>query len=184
MLRRVLLIPGIHDSAPAHWQSHWERMYPQVRRVRQADWDAPHCADWVAAIEDAVEAETARPILVAHSLGCLAAAHWASQSRIGCHGLLLVAVPDVRSPNFPASTQGFDPPPASLGGARAVVVGSETDPYAAPGYAKQLARRWRVSYVNAGRAGHLNEASELAAWSDGWALIERWRCEPGSPYAA
>ena len=184
MLRRVLLIPGIHDSGPAHWQSRWEHLYPQVRRIRQDDWNAPHCDEWVAAIERAVEAETARPILVAHSLGCLAAARWAAQTRIGSHGLLLVAIPDARSPKFPAEAQGFDPPPTTLHGARGVIVGSENDPYAAPGYARKLAESWRASYVSAGLAGHLNESSGLGDWPDGWALIEGWRCEPGSPYAA
>jgi predicted alpha/beta hydrolase family esterase len=184
MLRRILLIPGIHDSGPAHWQSRWEYLYPQVRRIRQDNWDAPQCAEWVATIERAVEAETARPILVAHSLGCLAVAHWAAQTRIGSHGLLLVAVPDARSAKFPAAARGFEPLPATLRGARAVIVGSENDPYAAPDFGRKLAQTWGASYVNAGRAGHLNESGNVGDWPEGWTLIERWRCEPGSPYAA
>jgi predicted alpha/beta hydrolase family esterase len=162
MLRRILLIPGIHDSGPAHWQSRWEHLYPQVRRIRQDDWDAPQCAEWVATIERAVEAETARPILVAHSLGCLAAAHWAAHTRIGSHGLLLVAVPDARSAKFPTAARGFEPLPATLHGARAVIVGSENDPYA---IGRKAGLWWSAGAANPARPmPHNRPSADLAPY--------------------
>jgi len=41
-------------------------------------------------------------VLVAHSLGCLAAARWVVQRRSAIRGMFLVAPPDTAGPKFPA----------------------------------------------------------------------------------
>src|SRR5213075_118568 len=51
----ILILPGINDSGPAHWQSLWEATIPGARRVLQDDWDNPDRAAWVAALARAVE---------------------------------------------------------------------------------------------------------------------------------
>jgi predicted alpha/beta hydrolase family esterase len=43
MTTRVLILPGLGNSGPDHWQSHWERGDAACRRVEQDDWDAPDC---------------------------------------------------------------------------------------------------------------------------------------------
>jgi len=74
-MNTILTVPGIGNSGPAHWQTLWERSFEGVRRVQQRDWERPRCRDWVAAIDAAVAACAAPPVIVAHSLGCLAALH-------------------------------------------------------------------------------------------------------------
>jgi predicted alpha/beta hydrolase family esterase len=71
----ILVIPGLGGSGPDHWQSRWEAKIPAVRRVIQADWEKPGLDAWRDRIVAEVE-RAARPvILVAHSLGVLAAVH-------------------------------------------------------------------------------------------------------------
>ena len=45
---RVLIVPGLHNSGPEHWQSRWQRLYPQFERVEQDDWNLPDLAAWSA----------------------------------------------------------------------------------------------------------------------------------------
>lgn len=75
----VLILPGIGNSGPQHWQTLWQNSHPDFVRVEQRDWDRPVCAEWVAALDAAVRAAGPQAVLVAHSLGCLAVAHWAAQ---------------------------------------------------------------------------------------------------------
>ncbi len=63
-----LIVPGYGDSGPEHWQSQWQRQDARFRRVEQRDWFNPVCAEWVANLEDAVEAAGPDCVLVAHSL--------------------------------------------------------------------------------------------------------------------
>ena len=76
----VLVLSGIGNSGPQHWQSLWQRRHPQWQRVNLGNWDSPVCEDWVRALDVAVEACLSPPVLVAHSLGCLLVAHWAHHS--------------------------------------------------------------------------------------------------------
>src|SRR3546814_16550606 len=67
---KILTIPGLHNSGPAHWQSLWQQKFPDTRRVDLGDWDNPDQALWVARIADAIDAESAPVLIAAHSLGC------------------------------------------------------------------------------------------------------------------
>ena len=90
-MRPVLLVPGIYNSGPRHWQSLWQTQHTGVVRVEQADWAHPQCDAWVQAIDAAITAAGQPPIVVAHSLGCLALARWAASALTAVHALLLVA---------------------------------------------------------------------------------------------
>src|SRR5258708_35444679 len=79
-MRSVLLVPGIGNSGPAHWQSLWQAKHPDVRRVMQRDWDHPVCDEWVGALDHAVGQAAVLPVLAAHSLGCAPAPHRPSRS--------------------------------------------------------------------------------------------------------
>jgi predicted alpha/beta hydrolase family esterase len=43
--RTVLIIPGLGDSGPQHWQTLWEASHPEYRRVQQSDWEQPRRED-------------------------------------------------------------------------------------------------------------------------------------------
>jgi len=173
----VLIVPGIGNSGPGHWQSLWQIQHPNVSRVTQRDWDHPVREDWVEAIEHAVAQATAPPILVAHSLGCLAVAHWAARSARPCFAALLVAVPDPCSPVFPAEATGFAPLPASLRKVRVTMVSSNDDPYATPSYTEERVVAWAAQHIRLAQRGHINAASGLGEWPEGWAIVSRWRNE-------
>jgi hypothetical protein len=44
--------------------------------VDQDDWDTPAKSDWVAALDSVIRRSEKSTILVAHSVGCIAAIHW------------------------------------------------------------------------------------------------------------
>ena len=82
----VLILPGIGNSGPQHWQTLWELRHPQWQRVNLGDWDGPVCEDWVRSLDVAVQACPDPPVLVAHSLACLLVAHWAHRSATSSEG--------------------------------------------------------------------------------------------------
>lgn len=185
---RVLLQPGIHGSGPAHWQSRWLARHDGVRRIEQHDWDRPDCSTWADAIDAALRTEAAPVLLVAHSLGCLALAHWAARQPAPAagrprHRLMMVAVPDPLGPNFPAAASGFAPLPGHVSGHALLMVSSEDDSYANPAHTQGRVQAWRATHLALGRHGHLNADSGLGDWPDGWALASRWRDPAFDPAA-
>ncbi|MET0793506.1 MAG: alpha/beta hydrolase, partial [Polyangiaceae bacterium] len=48
----VLILPGLGNSGPGHWQTLWQAAYG-YRRVEQADWDQPSRADWLVNLKQA-----------------------------------------------------------------------------------------------------------------------------------
>src|SRR5580698_3746628 len=94
MVYPVFVVPGIGNSGPLHWQSVWEASHPDWQRLVVEDWDQVACDDWVSAIEHQLTQSDHDTLIVAHSLGCLAVAHWASRYSPRIRGALLVAVPD------------------------------------------------------------------------------------------
>ena len=71
----ILIIPGRGNSGPGHWQSIVEENLPGTLRVQQENWDTPSLEAWARNIDHAVRKLDHRPLLVAHSFGCLAAAY-------------------------------------------------------------------------------------------------------------
>ena len=59
-MARVLILPGLGDSGPQHWQSLWQRSDPRIRRVEQHDWHAPQLDAWCETLERAVGESTER----------------------------------------------------------------------------------------------------------------------------
>jgi predicted alpha/beta hydrolase family esterase len=77
----VLIIPGIGNSGPDHWQTLWESADPSLVRIQVKDWEHPTCACWVEAIDTQARVAGESLVVAAHSVGCLAFAHWAARSR-------------------------------------------------------------------------------------------------------
>jgi predicted alpha/beta hydrolase family esterase len=174
-MRTVFTVPGISNSGPDHWQSRWERQHPAVQRIQQHDWDQPVASHWIAGIDAAVRAQTAPPVVVAHSLGCLATVMWAAMSDAPLRGLLLVAPPDPAGLRFPIEAKGFGSLPHTLRAREVTIVSSVDDPYSDHAFVLRCVRAWRAEHVALQRAGHINAASGLGDWPEGWRLVERWR---------
>ncbi|MDR6739948.1 putative alpha/beta hydrolase family esterase [Herbaspirillum sp. 1173] len=174
MHHSVLVVPGIGNSGPSHWQSLWQSSHPNWRRLIVGNWDKVECDDWVSALERQLVNAPANTLLVAHSLGCLAVAHWAEQSGKKIGGALLVAVPDPAAPSFPrGSAHGFSPLPLVPLRFPSVVVCSADDPYGSVEHGRECANAWGSEFVEVGAKGHLNAESNLGAWPEGLNLLAR-----------
>lgn len=177
-------MPGLGSSGPSHWQTVWERSRPDTVRAELGIWDAPHRNAWVTKLGRAVANARAPVILVAHSLGCLAVAWWASLSPQPygwpVAGALLVAPADVDHPGAPDATRSFAPAPRLPLPFPSILVASSDDPWIAPDRAHSLAAEWGSHFVEAGALGHLNAASEIGAWPEGQELLDRVIAASGS----
>lgn len=180
----TLILPGLFNSGPEHWQTHWERLDATCRRVEQTDWATPRCADWVAGLDAAIAGLTREAVLVAHSSACALVAHWAAAAPPAhlarVRGALLVAPSDPAGPRYPAGPEGFGPVPEQRLPFPSIVVASADDEYVTLERARAYAAAWRSRFVDAGAAGHLNGASGLGAWPAGYALLESLRAAPSA----
>ena len=114
-------------------------------------------------------------VLIAHSLGCVAVAHWAAAFGHRLRGALLVAPVDVETPGFAAfPTTGFKPMPLQQLPFPSTVVASTTDEWVTLGRARQFANAWGSEFIDIGAAGHINAASGHGSWPEGLALLQKW----------
>lgn len=94
----LLLVPGWRNSGPHHWQSRWQLLHPEMARVDFGEWHHPHPRAWTDVLHQAVLASPSPPLLIAHSLGCLAVANVMALRSILCH----LAHETQASPRWPA----------------------------------------------------------------------------------
>ncbi|MEZ5923847.1 MAG: alpha/beta hydrolase [Hyphomicrobiaceae bacterium] len=172
----ILIVPGWTNSGPEHWQTRWERKLANARRVEQADWDRPVCADWVARIVDAVRQAKRPVVLIAHSCGVSAVVHAAPKllpDKVA--GALLVAPPDYESAarwtepgsDWLVRESGFHPVPTAPLPFPSMVIASRNDPFASYEMAQEMALDWGSDIVDAGQSGHLNTVSGHGPWPEG-----------------
>lgn len=154
---RLLIVPGLHDSGPAHWQTWLQAGDRRAVRVEQRDWTKPDLERWSARIASTLERAGPGPwIAVGHSFGCLALARHlatAADAGAGIGAALLVAPADPAKFGITALLpQRALPVPSTL-------IGSETDPWMSATEARRWAQRWASHWINLGDAGHINAES-------------------------
>lgn len=169
----VLTFPGLGNSGPDHWQSLWEQANPGFVRIPQRDWDKPICDEWASVLESTVRRIGPSVVVVAHSLACLAVAHWAARPHSPIKAALLVAVPDPDGPRFPVEAVGFSPLPQQRFPFPSMVVASTDDPYGSLAHAAACASAWGSRLVDIGAAGHINAGSGLGRWPEGRELLRQ-----------
>lgn len=178
----VLILPGLWNSGPRHWQSLWHERNPHWRRAEHRDWTNPHCDEWVAELDAAIADCQGAPILVAHSLGCMLVAHWAlSGSPLKVAGAFLVAPSDVEAASYPSDLNCWAPIPLQALPFPSLVVGSANDPFSSPERTRAFAAAWGSRLVEIGDAGHLNTDSGHGDWPDGLRLLEQFCDEISGP---
>ncbi len=170
--RTVLILPGWLGSGPDHWQMHWARSYGYTV-VEQNDWQRPRRGDWLARLDEVITDAPGSLVLVAHSLGCILVAAWASFSRhtARVQGALLVAPGDVETPEFKDRLPGWAPVLRQPLPFKSILVGSQNDPYCRADRAQAMARSWGAQWLDLGSAGHINADSSLGDWPEGHALL-------------
>lgn len=159
----LLIVPGLHGSEEAHWQSQWQQQLPFTLRVQQRDWSKPDLSVWSERV-----VETARVldefVIVAHSFGVLASVRALPKLGNRVKGLFLVA------PAEPAKFGVESLLPATSLNLPGRLIASRNDPWLSFERAKSLAKRWQLPLIDAGAAGHINVASGHGAWPQG----QRW----------
>lgn len=170
----ILIVPGYLNSGPGHWQSLWEAQMRNAHRVEMPNWEFPRRIEWMEALDEAIRKandEGAPPLLVGHSLGCLAIVHWAEAYDRPVHGALLVAPTDVESTSTLDVLRGFAPVPRFGLPFPCRVVASSDDPYLPILRARAFASAWDAVLSEIGPAGHINAASGFGDWPRGEALL-------------
>lgn len=173
---RLLIVPGLDNSGPDHWQTAWERERGDCHRVELGCWDDPIRNVWISRLDQAVHDARGEVVLIAHSLGCHAVAWWArllgpsGLSRV--RGALLVAPPDVDLPAVDYRLARFGPTPEVALPFPAFLVASRDDHYATFERSRAMARSWGALLLDAGALGHVNARSEIGSWPQGQALAD------------
>jgi predicted alpha/beta hydrolase family esterase len=174
----VLIVPGLRDHVPQHWQTLLASRLPRVRTVEPMGREDLDCARKVAAIEREANAIKGPLILVAHSGGVIMAIHWAKQTQRAVHGALLAAPPDFERAmpaEYPTIDElragGWLPVPRDRLPFSSIVAASRNDPLARFERVAELARDWDSKLVDLGKVGHLNPASGFGDWAGADCLI-------------
>lgn len=165
----ILILPGYAGSEEEHWQARWAARLKTARIVAQDDWHRPDPEAWRSRVVDAVQAATRPVILIAHSLGVVAAVEAAPRFPKGVvRGALLVAFPDIEAgADLPESVRAFAPVPRDPLPFPSLLVASRTDPHCTYERAEDYAYAWGSALVDAGEAGHINVASGHGPWPEG-----------------
>jgi len=167
----VLILPGLGNSGPDHWQTHWQLEHG-YQRVEQANWDRPMLHDWLHTLQQAVNAQSRGVVLVAHSLACSLVAHFATTRPDRVLGALLVSPADVESERCtPNEARCFSPIPLTPLSFPAHVVASSNDPYVDRERAEFFATSWGAGFTDIGLSGHINASSGHGAWPEGHAIF-------------
>lgn len=175
MTPTLIIVPGLGDSGPQHWQTLWETKFGAARVV-QDDWEYPTPAGWSARLQEAIDATPGELVLAGHSCGVLTIVHWAhlygGHERV--RGALLVAPTDAEQPGMleadPVVCQ-MAPVPMQPLPFPALIIASENDPYVTLDRATAFAEAWEADLVSAGEAGHINENSGHGEWEEGEILL-------------
>lgn len=177
----VLIVPGLRDEAPGHWQallSHERDAVVSMPALGRQNIDL-HAR--IAAIESTVSSIDGPVIVVAHSGGAIAAAHWAWRTQAAnVLGALLATPPAFVSPlgpEYPPLEKfkecGWLPLPSGPLPIRTIVAASRNDALGSYEQVSELARRWGAELVDLGEVGHLNPVSGYGPWPAARDLIER-----------
>lgn len=166
-------IPGLGNSGEKHWQTNFETIGLNIKRIEQKDWDAPVCSDWIATIDETLkDYDLANVVLVGHSLGCATITKWATDFNRKIRGALLVAPSDLEAPAYDFPAKGFTITKEKLP-FKSIVVASSNDPWVTIERAEYFAGLWGSEFINIGDAGHINSASGHYEWPEGIEILKR-----------
>lgn len=170
----ILILPGLGNSGPEHWQRRWAARLGTARVVEQEDWDHPDRGAWIRTIERAILMSTRPVVLIAHSLGVSAAVHTAQRLvDTKVRGAFLVAPPDHEGEEIPREAQGFGHVPRDPLPFPSMLVASTNDPLCSVERAVDMAAAWGSDIHFAGAAGHINAASGHGPWPEGLVMFTR-----------
>ncbi len=168
----VLILPGLGGAGEDHWQTHWERAFPDFVRVQQADWENVAYDEWAPRLTAAVNQAPRPVVLIAHSLGTSLTMKWsfdqpAAAGKVA--GAFLVAPSDrdrFRVQNRP-EPRGFGQMLLKRLPFPSMVVASRNDDRVSFDRAQEFAKAWGSTLTDAGSLGHIGSAAKLGLWPAG-----------------
>jgi len=173
MNANIFTVPGLYNSGPQHWQTHWEKQHGFIR-IEQKEWETPVCSDWLQTIDATVTQHPLKNIIfIGHSLACCTIVRWAEKYKRTIKGTLLVGPSDVDAPSYPPGTSGFAPMPVYRLTFPSIVIASSNDEYVTMERAKYFADSWGSELINAGDLGHINSSSNLGNWPFGFSILKK-----------
>ncbi|WP_246236011.1 RBBP9/YdeN family alpha/beta hydrolase [Acerihabitans arboris] len=165
---RVVLVPGINDSGPEHWQTCWQRGFPAWRRIAQRNWLQPDLDGWQMAIRRALGEPSPPALLIGHSFGALSSWYYASRFTGRIAGVVLVAPAEPVRFEIEDRILPVRLPVPSL------MFASHNDPLLTFGRAQYWADAWGSELVDVGEAGHINAQSGFGEWPHGLGCVEQF----------
>lgn len=168
-----LILPGYGNSDEDHWQTYFEKKLPQCHRIVQNSWDNPVCEDWINTIQHYVSQFPPETIiLVSHSLGGIALAHWVLRYQMKIKGAFLVAPPNLETPYIDLKLESFLPLPTLKFPFPSCLIASSNDPWTNLEKSRLFAENWGSKLINIGEAGHINTSSGYGTWETGLELLK------------
>lgn len=176
----VLIVPGLRDHVPQHWQTHLQATLPRARTVAPLEHDKLSCRARVDALHHELAAIDGPVILVAHSAGVMIVVHWALHHQRTIKGALLAAPADLELPlpqGYPRvdelQANGWLPIPRRPLAFPSIVAASRNDPLARFDRVAAMATDWSGTLLDLGNVGHLNPASGFGPWAAAGDLIDQ-----------
>ena len=174
----ILMVPGLREHVPDHWQTLLEAKLPKATSVPRMAHDKLSCAAWVDELDRTLAAIDGPVLLVAHSAGVMITVHWARRHARAIHGALLATPPDFESPlpaGYPTQDvlrdNGWLPTPRARLPFPSIVAASTNDPLGRFDRVAALAAAWGSRLVDIGACGHLNPAAGFGEWARAEELI-------------
>lgn len=177
---KTLIVPGLHNSGPDHWQTWLEGHISCVSRVNQDDWRRPVISQWAKNVKDAIESSEERIILVAHSFGVLASIVAASVVPERIAGALYVAPADpsrfsitgerINQDSSELETGLYDLMPIQKLGYPVILAASTNDSCMSFKRTTWWSKKWGARLISLGDAGHVNSEAGFGRWPHGLEL--------------
>jgi len=170
---QILNVPGIGDSGETHWHTNWERSFPEIKRVKQNDWENPNRDAWVKNLYSCIQEYNKKPIiLISHSLGGGAVIHADHLNKLNAvKAVFMVALPDIEREDFPKECTGFVPMPKTELSIPGIMISSENDEWCAIEVAEKWSNQLGIPIINIGKKEHLCQAEEFETWEEGKVLL-------------
>lgn len=176
----TLIIPGLHNSGPDHWQTWMESKLEGAIRVEQEDWEHRLIRPWAKKVEQAILSANKPVFLVAHSFGVLASIVGAAPIADHVMGALFVAPADpsrftitgerINQDSAELNTGLFNYIPKEYLGYPSTLAASLDDNCMPFKRTAWWAKTWGSKLESLGNAGHVNADSGFGPWPHGLSL--------------
>ncbi len=165
-MNQIVLVPGLFDSGPNHWQTLWHQHHPDWYRIQHDDWTAPDLPRWRDALLEVLDQSNQSLTLVAHSFGCLASVAATQIRPDKVRSLFLVAPAD---PMFVGLSDELFSSAIPKSGR---VIASTNDHWMSLGRVSTFAKQWQLPVSVMGPLGHINADSGQGEWPEGIELLQ------------